>query len=373
MRRNPTILAAAVASLLAMIALTWTPGCSTAAPAQLSATSTPAVKAAASGSTGAASPTGSAADSVHITILHINDSHGHTEPYMLGGKSVGGYARVATMADEARAAGKAARVFLVHAGDEFSRGDDLTRASLGAANVAIMNQLKFDLWVPGNGEFYDGVPVLKARLAESKATVLAANVKIKAADEAIARPYVIEQAGPVRIAFLGLCFLQPLDASFDSYKVAEPLAMARELVPLLRKQADVVILVTHLGAPSDKRLAETVPGIDVILGAHTHNAFPDGNHYKSPEGRDVLTCMAGEHLEYLGKVDLDLARTAGGWQLTSATDVLIPIDGKVKMDPTVTALIAHLAEKYIKPAKSTPSKSAPAPKSPPAAAPVPRG
>jgi 5'-nucleotidase / UDP-sugar diphosphatase len=359
--RKLKTVAGVLASLVVLVALACAAGCSTSAPA----VSQPSASApsASTTATGAASP-----DSVEITILHINDSHGHTEPYMLGGKSVGGYARLATMADEVRSAGKAARVFLVHAGDELSRGDELTRASLGAANVAIMNHLKFDLWVPGNGEFYDGVGTLQDRVAEARFPVLSANVKVKATGEPIGKPYVIEQAGPVRVALLGLCFLQPLDASFESYAVAEPIAVARDLVPQLRKQADVVIAVTHIGAPYDKHLAEAVPGIDAIIGAHTHDAFPRGLHYKSPDGKDVLVCQAGEHLLYMGKLDLKLVRADGGWRVTSATDVLIPIDGKVKLDPTVKALIARLGDQYLKPAKAVPAT-----KPQPAVAPTSRG
>jgi len=349
------------------------PAVASAAPS--SAAAPPAAPAA--GSPPSAAPVSAAPETVDITILHLNDPHGRLEPYAQGAGSIGGYARVATMADDARAAGRAARVFLVHAGDEFSRGDDLTRASLGAANLAIMNHLKFDLWVPGNGDFYDGLTNIAARIREAKFPVLAANVKVKASDKPVAKPYVVEQAGPVRVAFLGLCFLQPLDASFDSFNVAEPLATARDLVPQLRKQADVVVAVTHIGAPFDRRLAETVPGIDVVIGAHTHNVFPRGLHYKAPDGRDVLVCMAGEYMNYLGKVDLKLAKADGpsraagagdGWRVASATDVLIPIDDKVKLDPTVKALIARLAEQYLKPAAPA-NSAAPARQAAPAPAP----
>ena len=34
--------------------------------------------------------------------------------------------------------------------------------------------------------------------------------------------------------------------------------------------ADIVIALTHMRMPNDQRLAESVPGIDLILGGHDH-------------------------------------------------------------------------------------------------------
>ncbi len=298
-----------------------------------------------------AAATAPAADTVDITIFHLNDPHGHLEPYQLDGKSVGGYARVATVVDEARTGGKAARVFLVHAGDELSRGDELTRATKGAANVAILNLLKFDLWVPGNGDFYQTIDVVETRLAEAKFPILTANVKYHENGKPIGKPFIIEKAGPVRIAFLGLGIVTPTEApsAADVLTAADPIEAAKQMVPDLRKQADVVVAVTHLGSPVDKRLAAAVPGIDLILGGHTHDTFPEGVPVKAPDGKSVLVCQAGEYMKFLGRVDLKMARDGAAWRVASITDTLVPLDDKIKLDPTVTALIARQAAAAPKP------------------------
>jgi len=282
-------------------------------------------------------------ETVAVTILHVNDVHGRTEPYMLKGRSVGGYARLATLVSEERAAGKAARVFLIHAGDELSRGDDLTRATLGAANMAIMNHLKFDAFVPGNGDHYDGPDVLVAMVRRAKFPVLSANVTVAATGACLGKPYVIERAGPVRVALLGLCLVKADVESSHLYVMDYPFTVAEKLVPELRKQADVVVVVSHLGAPSDVDLAKLVPGIDVIIGAHTHTVMPEGLLVKDPDDREVLVAQAGEQLRFLGKIGLTFGRFGDTWRLVSKSATLIPIDDAVKLDPTVTALIARLA------------------------------
>jgi len=297
-----------------------------------------------------------AAETIDVTIFHVNDAHGHLEPQTESGRSVGGYARVSTVVKDARASEKAARIFLVHAGDEFSRGDDLTRRTLGAANVAVMNLLGFDAWTPGNGDFYDGAKELRARIGEAKFPALAANVKFKERGDPVGKPYVIERAGPVRIAMLGLCFVQPQDISYEEYQVAGVLDTAKQLVPELRKQADVVVAVAHLGVVAEQRLAEMVAGIDVVIGAHTHLLLRKGNRTKGPDGRDVLLTQAGEHLQFLGRIDLHMAKADGGYRIAKSEARLIAMDEKVKLDPAVTAVIAKLAE-----ASSTPPEAPPVP------------
>ena len=98
-------------------------------------------------------------------------------PYSFNKKSVGGYARLATLITDIRNSSKAQRVFLIHAGDILSRGDALTRKTLGGANIELLNHLKFDFWTPGNGDFYDGLKVLADRITQAKFITLTTNVK----------------------------------------------------------------------------------------------------------------------------------------------------------------------------------------------------
>ena len=299
-------------------------------------------------------PGAKAPDAVRVTILHVADVHGELQTRTVFGKSVGGYARLATLVRDERAASDAARVFLIHGGDEFSRGDDLTRATLGAANIAIMNHLKFDMWVPGNGDHYDGPKNLLARARQAQFPVLSANVRVAATGEPIGKPFIIEKAGPVRLAFLGLCFVNPQHAqSFKLYNVESPGQVARKLVPELRKQADAVIVLSHLGVSDDEDLAAAVPGIDVILGSHTHVEWREGLRVKGPDGREVLICQAGEQLHVLGRLLLAFGKADSGYRLVSAADRLIPIDAQVQEDATVKALIAKLAAAAPKPKPGT--------------------
>jgi len=290
------------------------------------------------------SPRAAADEVVEITVLHTNDAHGMLEPPSASPESPGGYARLATLVADSRKSDKAARVFLVDAGDVLSRGDPLTQKSLGRANIALMNHLAYDLWTPGNGDFYDGVPNLQALMGLARFPTLTANVKLKATGDLLGKEFVIGKAGPVRVAFFGLCTVNAEDSCAAPLAVADAYETASVLVPKLRRQADVVVAVSHLGAPLDLLLASIVPGIDLVVGGHTHTALPAGMRVKDATGRETLVVQAGAHLASLGEVHLKVEKKDDKWRVVGASARLIPTSADVKPDPAVKAMIARLAE-----------------------------
>jgi len=292
-------------------------------------------------------PAAKAERDVLITFLHINDVHGHIVPWARDGKDSGGYARLATVVKEIRAKGEAQRYFLIHGGDEFSvkvdlpqtAGTELTGRTKGEANLAVMNSLGFDVWVPGNGEFYNGVPNLKARIAQARCGALTANVTLKDTGQPLGKPFVVEQAGPVKVALFGLCWIRPETLKVTLLALADPVETAKKLAPELRQKADVVVAVTHVGLGNDRRLAAAVDGLDLILGSHSHDALPRGELAPAPSGRKVLICQAGDYLQYLGRVDMRLAMRDGKWQVAETTARLIPLDEKIAPDEGTVKLI----------------------------------
>ena len=290
---------------------------------------------------------------IDVTLLHINDTHGRILAYTEKNKKVvGGYARLATLISDIRTSSKSDRVFLVHAGDILSRGDKLTRKTLGAANIELLNHLKFDFWTPGNGEFYDGLKVLQDRIAQANFNVLTANVKLEKTGKTLGKPYIIERAGDVRIAFVGLCLVRK--RSLKGLDVTEAKTAAQELVKKLKKQADVIIAVTHIGLLKDQVLAKSVEGIDVIIGGHSHSFVKEGLSVKNSSGSKTLICQAGDYMKHLGQVDLSLTKTETGWEVTKATAKLHAINEKIKIDPTVKALIAKMSKPNWKPTETKP-------------------
>src|SRR6185436_867731 len=125
--------------------------------------------------------------------------------------------------------------------------------------------------------------------------------------------------------------------------VGDPIAVARRLVPVLRSQAVVVIAVTHLGVDVDRKLAERVPGIDLIVGGHSHTPLqkPILIHNATPNGYDgTVIVQAGSRGVYLGRIALYLkGRTP--MRYAGALLPVRPIDGE---DASVLSYLKPLAD-----------------------------
>ncbi len=57
-------------------------------------------------------------------------------------------------------------------------------------------------------------------------------------------------------------------------------------LPEVRAKSDIVVVLSHIGYPADRMLAEKVKGIDIIIGAHSHTKVVDppriGGHPHCP-------------------------------------------------------------------------------------------
>src|SRR5205085_2533483 len=140
----------------------------------------------------------------------------------------------------------------------------------------------------------------------------------------------------------------------DDLKMEPPIETARRLVPELRKQADLVIAVTHIGVIEDRQLAAEVPGIDIIVGGHSHTLLPQPlliPHLRSGDTHSVNGTIIVQDFQWagtLGRLDLTLHQsTAGKWAVEKYEGKLLPITSAVPEDKRVAALI----DRYWKPIK----------------------
>ncbi len=90
--------------------------------------------------------------------------------------------------------------------------------------------------------------------------------------------------------------------------VRPAISTAKKLVPKLKKKADMIIALTHMGyyedgqhggnAPGDVSLARSVNGIDVIVGGHTHEEL----HTADTQNNTIIV-QAGQWSRYIGRLD----------------------------------------------------------------------
>ena len=245
-----------------------------------------------------------------IIVLYTNDAH--------CGVSEGiGYAGIASIKDAFEKQGKT--VILVDNGDAI-QGDTVGTLSKGEYIIDIMNQLGYDVAIPGNHEFDYGMDQFLA-LAE-KAEFPYVSVNFNKEGEPVFAPYVIIEAEGAKIAFLGISTPKTITTSTPTYfqneageyiygfcqggDGAELYDAVQASVDAAKAEgADFVIALAHLGIEYDctpwtsSEVITNTTGIDVVLDGHSHSVI-EGDLVKNKDGEEVILTSTGTKLENVG-------------------------------------------------------------------------
>ena len=218
--------------------------------------------------------------SIPLTIVHLNDLHGHILPYMdksvLQDQPVSGAAYLAAMIAQERAKNPEGTLLLA-AGDMF-QGTPISNVFRGRSVIEIMDALKFDAMVLGNHEFDWGREALEALRLAASFPFLAANIVTKSGETlAGMKPYILLTRQGVRVAVIGVTTPETSfttnPATVSDLVFQDPAQVLPPLIEQVRTEgAQVVILLSHLGLDADEQLAGQIGGIDVIVGGHSHTA-----------------------------------------------------------------------------------------------------
>lgn len=212
-----------------------------------------------------------------LVILHTNDTHSQIEPYTSKtDTNVGGFLRREAIIRECRAQHQ--NVLLLDAGD-FSQGTPYFNFFKGYTEVYLMNKMHYDAGCLGNHEFDNGSAALAKRVKKANFPLLCANYVFHDKHLAkVMKPYAVIEKGGLKIGVFGLLVdLQPLvaPAIYSELTYLDPVEAARKMVEVLRaKGCDMIICLSHLGIDEDMVndyvVAKEVPGIDLIIGGHSH-------------------------------------------------------------------------------------------------------
>jgi 2',3'-cyclic-nucleotide 2'-phosphodiesterase (5'-nucleotidase family) len=162
---------------------------------------------------------------------------------------------------------------LVDAGDAISAGNLGVRAG-GEPILGLMNALGYDAMTIGNRESHPRREIFPQKVRGAAFPLLCANLTSRRGAPVPTRPSTIVVHEGVRVALFGVTvpmFTRKMwSQALCDYLFEDPVATARDLVPKLREEADLVVGLTHIGLQQDRLLAASVPGIDLIVGGHTH-------------------------------------------------------------------------------------------------------
>jgi len=303
-----------------------------------------------------------------FTILHTNDLHSNLigmapasdyTPFTLNDDNTrGGFARLASLIAKQKAARAGQGPVLVLDAGDYSMGTAFAAATREAGcELQLLARMGCDATTFGNHDFDlgpDGTAqaIAVAAKAGHIPAVVASNTDFTANDPTLAglqqlakdgvvRRYLVIERGGIRFGIFGLLGkeAQFYTGGADAVKFADPIESAREMVKTLREteKVDVVIALSHGGMEKGKdgrftdgedvRIPTAVPGIDVVVGAHSHTELREPVIVNSR----TPVVQTGKYGENLGELVISL----DGDKLTVESYKLLPADDTVAGDRAI--------------------------------------
>lgn len=297
-----------------------------------------------------------AADADDIVVLYTNDIHCTNDEGMA-------YAAIAGYKAQMEDAIGADNVTLVDNGDAI-QGAVLGTLSDGEWIVDIMNEVGYDLAIPGNHEFDFGMDqFLDIANNQADYQYLSCNFVDKDGT-AVLDPYAMVTYGDTDIAYIGISTPETLSKSTPAFfqdengnyiygfcqgeNGQELYDRVQDTVDAARADgADYVVALAHLGEDLQSQpwmstdvIANTT-GIDAVLDGHSHTVEPE-TIVKNADGEDVVLSQTGTKADSIGQLTID---TATGEMNTE----LVPVANIATDSPAYTAAqsyIQSIQDKY---------------------------
>lgn len=294
-----------------------------------------------------------------IVILHTNDVHCQIDQAKEedGSISAIGYAGVAAYKAEMAAKYGAENVTLVDSGDAI-QGGPIGTLSKGSYIVDIMNEVGYDLAIPGNHEFDYGMDnFLSLAKDKAKYDYLCCNFT-DLNGKSVLDAYKLVEYGDVTVGYVGIdtpeSFTKSTPTYFQNDKGEYIYSFSqgnegKDLYDAVQKAvddatkagADYVVALGHLGNEgstdvwTSKSVIANTTGIDVFIDGHSHETYDET--VKNKSGEDVTLAQTGTKLANIGKVVIDTKTGEVTSELVSGYD---------KQDEGTAAYIAKVNEEF---------------------------
>ena len=270
-----------------------------------------------------------------LVIVHTNDFHGHIKEE----KDYAGAARISAFVRQQRELHPG--VLFLDAGDAIS-GTPVSTMYKGLPIFRVMNAMNYDVGVLGNHEFDHGYQHIAKFREISNHSLLSANV-FDADGKLIGdnKHQVLEING-ITIGIIGLttdhtpAMVTPIGNA--GLRFQDPQEVLAQQVEMLRPEVDLLIVLSHVGHEEEKTLAEAVPGIDIIVGGHSHTLVETPVKVGS-----TYIAQANRYGTHVGL--MKLAVNTDSDTVSSFSGKLIPAGDLPEADPEVLKVVNFWEEK----------------------------
>lgn len=300
-----------------------------------------------------------------LHVLHINDFHSRIEPIdkfdstcdpesEAQAECFGGVARLAAKINELRnqLQAEGQNVVVLDAGDQY-QGSLFYTTYKGKDTVEFMNAIGFDAMAVGNHEFDDGPLGLKLLAEGVRFPVVSGNLDLSQSLELkgkVGDVLTLDFDG-VKIGIVSALAMDTPETSSPGAQVIfqdDIESLKGDVQQLTDAGVSNIIALTHEGYKRDQDIAAQVPGIDAVVGGHSHTLLGDmkGAEGLYPtmvagaEGVDVPIVTAYAYGKYLGHLTLTWDDKG---RVVKANGQPILLDSSVKPDQRIAARVKDMA------------------------------
>lgn len=279
-----------------------------------------------------------------IELYHFSDYHSHALPGFAEGEADrGGIARVLGLIAAAKATNP--HVLAFSGGDMMNLSNPIWSDVYTCTEWSWLNE-HIDAMALGNHEFDYGPDAYQACANNTTYPLLSSGLVYSDTLAAYLPEYAVFTVDGVRVGVFAVAgddfprIVRPelIPAGTRWLVGEEKLARAAQIVETLRnaEAADVVISIGHQSRGEDEAMARAVPGIDLILGTHSHLKVPFG----LIEGTNTYFISPFQYLGYVSHVVIEV--TDG--EVTAMRGELIEIDAATPPDPLLATKVTAMQE-----------------------------
>jgi 5'-nucleotidase len=294
---------------------------------------------------------------IDVQLLGINDFHGQLDVTRnVGGRAVGRADYLAAYLKQRERENK--NTLLVHAGDAVEASSPVSALLQDEPTIEFLNKLGFDVGVPGNHEFDEGVDEMLRLIyggthpktgyfRGADFPYVSANVIDKKTGKPILPPYVIKKVKGVPIGFIGVTLSDTPRIVIPSGVAGvaftdEAEAINEAVKHLKRRGVRAIVVLAHNPGVSNKdgsnasgeivEIAKTVDDeVDVIFAGHNHaylNAEVDGK----------LLVQSYSYGTAFSDVDVKIDRRTKD-VVAKKAEIVTTYQDSIKPDPEITKFI----------------------------------
>ena len=262
-----------------------------------------------------------------ITIWHINDVHSQFEDF----SAIVHYIRKHINFE---------KDFLLDAGDFCDQKSVMINGTHGVGGIELLKSAGYDAMAIGNNEFFAGMEYLE-EMTNQNFPLLSANLfRLNKEPISGVLPFITLTRSGVRVLIIGISPYwgeSPESTAFTDMcgmKLLEPTSLVQKILEQEKGNYDISILLSHGGIKKDREIAETVNGLDCIIGGHSHTEMDEAEHING-----TWIHQSGCWAKYLGKLTLEVD---DDYHVVSASGENIVVEKE--KDPQIESVMAQQTE-----------------------------